>query len=238
MKTIKITALSSGLENEIMAEKVMGWRTERGPSFKDCPLVLIITMDSGFKYETAESAKSFRKRLEETLHGVRTCPNHFAPCKCDLTGLSNPPHLGVEIRPDPRPDPDGVVGALSVESKNSHDLWKPCREPETVTDLLPNRVGTTTEYKRGEFYLSHTVWKDGHEEVEIHRCAPEQLFHSFDESEKGLPPPEQALHTCDKNQFVEVFARFAQIPAGPAQLPPVEQEPSVHAQDHFRSMEE
>ncbi len=65
MKTISITVLSSGLVNEIMAEKVMGYRTDS----KNFGLltVLIITMDSGCEYVITESAESFRERLANIL---------------------------------------------------------------------------------------------------------------------------------------------------------------------------
>jgi hypothetical protein len=78
--------------------------------------------------------------------------------------------------------------------------------------LVPNRYGTTTEYKKGTFYLSHTVWDDGHEEIEIHRCAPEQLLHSYDISEQHLPSPEKVAHTCDKQEFEGIFEKFAALP--------------------------
>jgi len=46
--------------------------------------------------------------------------------------------------------------------------------------LIPNRVGKTTEYKRGSYYLSITEWEDGHCEIQIHRCIPECLYHTCD----------------------------------------------------------
>lgn len=77
--------------------------------------------------------------------------------------------------------------------------------------LIPNRYGTTTEYKKGTLYLSHTVWDDGHEEIEIHRCSPEQIFHTYDVTEQGLPSPKKVGHTCDSKQFDEIFAKFAAL---------------------------
>ena len=46
--------------------------------------------------------------------------------------------------------------------------------------MTPNRIGTVVEYKKGHYYLSMTDWGDGHCEIEIHRCIPEQLYHSCD----------------------------------------------------------
>ena len=52
-------------------------------------------------------------------------------------------------------------------------------------DLKVNRVGTTYEYKYGHYYLSMTDFHDGHCEIEIHRCVPEQLYHSCDMKDIG-----------------------------------------------------
>ncbi len=43
-----------------------------------------------------------------------------------------------------------------------------------------NRIGKTMEYKRGHYFLTHTQWEDGHNEIEIHHCLPELLYHSCD----------------------------------------------------------
>lgn len=63
----------------------MGWRTDRGPSFRDCPLKLIITMDSGCEYETAESESHFRERLAKMLSGNKGNTSehcHSPECLC------------------------------------------------------------------------------------------------------------------------------------------------------------
>lgn len=52
-------------------------------------------------------------------------------------------------------------------------------------DLQPNRIGTTIEYKYGHYYLSLTDFHDGHCEIEIHRCVPEQIYHSCDMKDLG-----------------------------------------------------
>lgn len=46
--------------------------------------------------------------------------------------------------------------------------------------MEPNREGKVTEYKEGHYYLTHTRWADGHEELEIHVCIPQLLWHSCD----------------------------------------------------------
>lgn len=57
--------------------------------------------------------------------------------------------------------------------------------------LEPNRKGEVTEYKKGHIYLTHVEWEDGHCEIEIHRCVPQQLFHSCDSGQ--LEMAQQAL---------------------------------------------
>lgn len=52
-----------------------------------------------------------------------------------------------------------------------------------MSNLVPNRTGKVTEYKRGHYYLSHTEWQDGHCEIEVHRCVPKILWHSCDPKE-------------------------------------------------------
>lgn len=52
-----------------------------------------------------------------------------------------------------------------------------------MDDLIPNRTGKVTEYKRGHIYLTVVNWEDGHCEIEVHRCIPELLFHSCDKTE-------------------------------------------------------
>jgi hypothetical protein len=76
--------------------------------------------------------------------------------------------------------------------------------------MMPNRKGTTTEYKRGHFYLSHTIWEDGHEEIEIHRCAPQQLFHSYDG--EIVKDALVELHSCDVKEFPRLLEKFSQLP--------------------------
>lgn len=49
-----------------------------------------------------------------------------------------------------------------------------------------NRKGTCVEYKKGHHYLTHTVWEDGHCEIEVHKCVPELIFHSCDTKELDL----------------------------------------------------
>lgn len=51
--------------------------------------------------------------------------------------------------------------------------------------MKPNRIGKTTEYKQGHHYLTITEWEDGHCEIEVHKCVPEQLFHTCDQKELG-----------------------------------------------------
>ena len=51
-------------------------------------------------------------------------------------------------------------------------------------ELTPNRVGKTTEYKRGHYYLTITEFEDGHCEIEVHRCIPELIYHSCDYKDK------------------------------------------------------
>ena len=46
-----------------------------------------------------------------------------------------------------------------------------------------NRKGTVVEYKKGHYYLTHTIWEDGHCEIEVHKCTPDLLFHSCDQKE-------------------------------------------------------
>ena len=53
-------------------------------------------------------------------------------------------------------------------------------------ELVPNRVGKATEYKRGHHYLTITEWEDGHCEIEVHKCVPELIFHSCDMGEKQI----------------------------------------------------
>jgi hypothetical protein len=49
-----------------------------------------------------------------------------------------------------------------------------------ITELIPNRRGVVTEYKRGHYYLTITEFEDGHCEIEVHRCIPELVYHSCD----------------------------------------------------------
>jgi hypothetical protein len=59
-----------------------------------------------------------------------------------------------------------------------------------------NRRGHVTEYKKGNFYLSHVIWEDGHEEFEIDRCWVEHIAYS-----------------CDSNQKEDIFKAFDQLGA-------------------------
>lgn len=78
------------------------------------------------------------------------------------------------------------------------------------TPMYINRKGITTEYKRGHIYLTHTEWEDGHCEIEIHKCVPEQLFHS-----------------CDQHQLTrakEIFNKLADNDFTPMRLEIIESE--------------
>lgn len=43
-----------------------------------------------------------------------------------------------------------------------------------------HRKGKITEYRQGTYMLTHIQWEDGHEEIELHQCAPQLMFQSFD----------------------------------------------------------
>ena len=57
-----------------------------------------------------------------------------------------------------------------------------------------NRKGVATEYKIGHYYLTHTLWEDGHCEIEVHVCLPQLLWHS-----------------CDPKQLEEAMKRFEEL---------------------------
>lgn len=73
--------------------------------------------------------------------------------------------------------------------------------------MKPNRTGKTIEYKSGPYYLSHTDWGDGHEEIELHRCRPELLF-----------------HTCDAALFPQVKEMFEKMSAGSLSIDDIQTE--------------
>jgi hypothetical protein len=62
-------------------------------------------------------------------------------------------------------------------------------------ELIPNRTGKATEYKRGHTYMTVVEWEDGHCEIEVHKCVPELLFHSCDKKELELA----------KEKFIQSF---------------------------------
>lgn len=75
-----------------------------------------------------------------------------------------------------------------------------------------NRQGNATEYKIGHYYLTHTVWEDGHCEIEIHLCVPKLLWHSCDP--KQLPSALErfeimanALPLNERTQLLEEAAK-------------------------------
>ena len=68
-------------------------------------------------------------------------------------------------------------------------------EKENMNTMMkPNRIGKCTEYKDGHYYLTRTQWEDGHEEIEIHVCVPQMLW-----------------HTCDPDQFEMAKEKFSEL---------------------------
>jgi hypothetical protein len=84
-----------------------------------------------------------------------------------------------------------------------------------MSDLAINRRGTTTEYKRGHYYLSHTEWEDGHCEIEIHLCIPQILWHSCD-SKEVEKAKEQFLRLSDEMPTQDQIRALI-----PGTLPPI-----------------
>lgn len=67
-----------------------------------------------------------------------------------------------------------------------------------------NRTGRVTEYKKGHFYLTHTQWKDGHCEIEIHKCEPKLIVHSCDQ--KDLPTIESVFASLTEHEHSQIGA--------------------------------